>query len=201
MTWWVYIYMQALTCPVSYLCIHPHALYIQQEAWPGGESGPSGPPGKGTKNHIFLCGGIGEWMWKHLVGLTPTTPGFAEVTVAPKVHPKYGPRTVAGDFLSVSGPISSAWRISSHGASVGVNVSLPVGVRRATIKVPHSFVNDGNDYKPAAATVVTEGGAVVWDGKGLVGTHPGVTSATDVGDAVAFEVANGAFSFTSTAAG
>ena len=48
---------------------------------------------------IFLCGGIGEWMWKHLVGLKPAAPAFAEVVVAPKVHPKYGPSSVTGDFL------------------------------------------------------------------------------------------------------
>jgi hypothetical protein len=65
--------------------------------------------------------------------------------------------------------------------------------------VPCLFVGIPSN-KQAAASVVTEGGAVVWDGKGLVGTHPGVISATDVGDAVAFEVTNGVFVFTSTAA-
>ena len=140
-------------------------------------------------------------MWKHLVGLQPAAPGFAEVTVAPKVHPEYGPRSVAGDYLSASGPIRSAWHVSFNGTSVGVNVSLPVGVRRATISVPHPFVpvaGSASGHKPAAAAVVSEGGAVVWDGKGLIGSHPGVTSASDVGDAVAFEVVNGAFAFTST---
>jgi alpha-L-rhamnosidase len=37
------------------------------------------PGGGGTRNHIFLCGGIGHWMWKHLVGLDRTSPGFATV--------------------------------------------------------------------------------------------------------------------------
>ena len=130
------------------------------------------------------------------MGLKPTAPGFTEVTVAPKVHPDYGPRAVAGDFLSVSGPIRSAWRIGPNGTSVSLNVSLPVGVRRASVVVPCPFVGNPSDER----AVVTEGGAVLWDGKALVGTHPGVISAVAVGDAVAFEVTNGVFAFTSTAA-
>ena len=143
-----------------------------------------------------MCGGIGEWMWKYLVGLKLTAPAFAEVIVAPKIHPKYGPRSVTGDYLSASGAIRAAWNISSHGTSVSVNISLPVGVRRATVLVPHPFVHNGSDYTPAAAAVVTESNTVVWNGTRLVGQHPGVRSANDVGDAVAFEVANGAYSFT-----
>ena len=30
------------------------------------------PGGGGTRNHIFLCGGYGHWLWKHLVGLDRT---------------------------------------------------------------------------------------------------------------------------------
>ena len=59
-----------------------------------------------------------EWMWKHLVGLKPAAPAFAEVVVAPRVHPKYGPRPVTGDFLSTSGAISSAWGLGPHGTKV-----------------------------------------------------------------------------------
>ena len=39
------------------------------EAWPGATDGST------SRNHIFLCGGVGEWMWKELVGLAPTMPG------------------------------------------------------------------------------------------------------------------------------
>ena len=78
--------------------------------------------------------------------------------------PDYGPRAVAGDFLSVSGPIRSAWHIGPNGTSVSLNVSLPVGVRRASVSVPCPFVANPSDER----AVVTEGGAVVWDGKALV---------------------------------
>ena len=62
-------------------------------------------------NHIFLCGGIGHWMWKHLVGITPAAPGFARATIAPRIHDSVGPRSVGGRFLSPKGVISSSWAI------------------------------------------------------------------------------------------
>ena len=39
---------------------------------------------------------------------------------------------------------------------------------------------------------------VVWDGKAIVGSHPGLISATDGTEGVAFTTKNGAFVFEST---
>ena len=53
--------------------------FPQNEGKPGHGSGKSGvavPSNGGTLNHIFLCGGVAEWMWKHLIGLTATAPQF-----------------------------------------------------------------------------------------------------------------------------
>ena len=99
----------------------------------------SWPLGHGTRNHIFLCGGAGEWMWKHLVGITPTAPRFQEVAVAPKVHPVQGPASASGTYTSAAGPITSTWNVSKGGAAVALAVSLPVGVRQATVLVPKPF--------------------------------------------------------------
>jgi hypothetical protein len=162
--------------------------------------------GSGTMNHIFLCGGVGEWMWKHLVGLTPAKPQFAEVVIHPKVHPAEGPASVSGTFMSPRGAISSGWKLGGGGAgpgsSVELSLSLPIGVQRATVVVPKPFDKKigggaGNiSYAPAAGMVtITEGGVEVWDGIKLVGTHPGIAAATDVGDGVAFELSNGQFQF------
>ena len=70
-------------------------------------------PDQGTLNHVFLCGGIGHWMWKHLVGLVPSAPGFAQVTVAPKTDGNAGPRSVSGTFLSPRGAIYAAWALGN----------------------------------------------------------------------------------------
>merc|ERR1711871_637556 len=98
------------------------------EAFPNTNS-PTNP--SGTLNHIFLCGGIGHWMWKHLVGLTPAAPGFAEVGLAPRIHDSVGPRSVDGKFLSPKGMIKSSWKLSA--GTVSLSVSLPVGVSAASI--------------------------------------------------------------------
>jgi hypothetical protein len=53
----------------------------------------------------------------------------------------------------------------------------------------------GKSYAPVAIATVDVGDSQLWDGKQLVGTHPGIYSGTDVGDGVKFQVANGAFEF------
>lgn len=177
------------------------------ESWPLKEG-----HGSGTLNHIFLCGGIAEWMWKHLVGLTPTAPQFAEVALHPLVHPVEGPASVAGSFMSPRGLIASAWKLGASG--VELNVSLPIGVQRATVVVPKPFQHSGDtavsasggggsstrSYNPVVTATVSEGGVEVWDGEKLVGARAGISAAADVGDGIAFEVTNGVFAFVSAAA-
>jgi hypothetical protein len=271
----------------------------------------SWPIGHGTRNHIFLCGGVVEWMWKHLVGLTPAAPQFASVTVAPKVHPLLGPTSTSSTFASASGTIASSWRVEDGGKQIALNVSLPVGVQHATVVVPKPFVQvpapavtrctsdserqapvftlscgsalvastiasvdwaaygtptpptsaegcngwkvnatcnanqklvesvvtkacvgrtscsislgvgGNNSFGPdpcsevvktlavvatcsrgtsansTSTAIVTESGSVVWQDGKLVGTHPGLVSASDAGTGIAFEVTNGAFHFRS----
>ena len=94
----------------------------------------------GTQNHVFLCGGIGEWMWKHEVGLTSTAPAFAGVRVAPKVHNKFGPSSAAGTFYSPRGAIRSAWELTGDGHVVTLNVSLPIGAHLSTVTVVLSIL-------------------------------------------------------------
>ena len=147
-------------------------------------------------NHIFLCGGIGHWMWKHLVGLTPTSPGFATVSLNPLVHDSVGPRSVSGQFLSPKGIISSSWNITD--VNVGVvklSVSLPVGVQSATIVVPKPT----KQGVPSAAALVYLGGQNIWDGTKLVRQSVGILHARDGKEGVIFETTNGVFEFVSKA--
>jgi alpha-L-rhamnosidase len=162
------------------------------EAFPNSPfpSKQSEPAGIGTLNHIFLCGGLGHWMWKHLAGITPAAPGFAEVTIMPRIHDSVGPRAVRGEFLSPRGTIVSSWRVAADGVSL--NVSLPVGVQAATIVVPYPMV-DGK----AVAGVIKERGSVVWDGTAVVGKHAGIAGAVGHEDGVAFATSNGEFAFES----
>jgi hypothetical protein len=98
-------------------------------------------PGDTSKNHIFLCGGFGEWLWKHVIGLQHTSPGFATVRIAPRLDGYYGPSRADGRFRSTRGEISVAWERSdaSNGSSIGLQVGLPLGVAQASVLVPPPY--------------------------------------------------------------
>jgi alpha-L-rhamnosidase len=147
------------------------------------------PAGIGTLNHIFLCGGLGHWMWKNLAGIAPVAPGFAEVTVMPRIHDTVGPRAVRGEFLSPRGRIVSSWSVTEGG--VLLNVSLPVGVQAATIVVPFIMVEG-----TAVAGVIKEHGIIVWNGTAPVGKHAGIVRTARREDGVAFATSNGEYMFT-----
>lgn len=158
-----------------------------------------------------------QWMWKHLVGLTPAAPGFAEVSLIPRTHDSVGPKRVGGQFLSPRGVISSSWTLSA--GVVSLSVSLPVGVGAATIVVRSRSTafyqsccigirtkgseckqvpKPTTDGKPATAASIKLGGVLVWDGAKLVGKPAGILSAEDGIDGVTFKTENGAFDFEST---
>ena len=107
-------------------------------------------------------------------------PGFAEVRLSPRIHDRVGPRSVDGKFLSPKGAISSRWWLTGAGGggAVSLSVSLPVGVRAATIVVPKPTT----DGKPAAAASVKLGGTVIWDGAKLIGKPAGILGAEDQPD-------------------
>ena len=124
-------------------------------------------------------------MWKCLVGLTATSPGFRTVRIAPRLD-ALGPISLAAEFRSPVGAIRSSWAVSAAG--VTLSVALPVGVGSATIIVPKPTV-------PAKVTVVRLGGTVVWDGAKLVCKPSGITGATDMVEGVLFEATNGVYAF------
>eukprot|EP01047_Picozoa_sp_COSAG01_P022440 COSAG01_NODE_1331_length_10699_cov_28.574717_4_plen_482_part_00 len=150
---------------------------------------------------IFLCGGIGEWMWKHEVGLTFASPAFATVHIAPKINSKFGPTSASATFISPRGEIRSSWLLhKATGAStISLNVSLPIGVGRAMVLVPKPFDGEG---QPVARSIVTLNGRMVWNGKNLVvtdGTNvTGILSASNEPASVRFDVVNGVFAFEAT---
>jgi alpha-L-rhamnosidase len=120
------------------------------ESWSGVEDGshpgsPQGPPlwgGGGpnnpTHNHIFLCGGLGEWQYRSLGGIAPASAGYANVSIAPQISRTLGPSSVAASVQTVRGLVASNWtRLDGDGSScfVELSVSVPVGMR-AMIALP-----------------------------------------------------------------
>ena len=126
------------------------------ENW-SGVCDPSHPPAGGdfnppTHNHIFLCGGVAEWQYKHIGGIQPTSPGYATVSIAPSISKTTGPSDVAMALETVRGLIVSNWTRAplEERCFVELSVSVPVGVL-AKVAVPllghngdHLFLETGD---------------------------------------------------------
>ena len=170
--------------------------------WPGrpGKYISENPP---THNHIFLCGGVGEWMHRSLGGIAPASPGYATVSIAPQISKTEGPSAVNASVATVRGLIKSSWvRGSARGPGAAValelKVSVPVGCR-AIVAVPLL----GAD--PSHVRVQEVGGsgvATLWAARDGDADHPAwllsdarsVTAASG-GSAVQLEVAAGEYHF------
>jgi alpha-L-rhamnosidase len=143
------------------------------ENW-SGLADPSHPP-EPTHNHIFLCGGLGEWLHRSLGGIAPVGDGYANVTISPKVSHSIGPTSANASVLTVRGRIDSSWIRVDAGAqparkaagilsappAVGarLRVRVPVGVR-ALVRLPLL------GYDAESVTVewvdAEEGGRPIW---------------------------------------
>lgn len=109
-------------------------------------------PGMNSFNH-WAIGAVGEWMWRHVVGIQPdeARPGFGHFVVRPR--PGGGLRWARGAYESIRGRIESGWAIEDGTFSLAVTV--PVNTS-ATVYVPAS--------DPAA---VREGGQPVGQAEGV----------------------------------
>ena len=159
-SWGYWIGQGATTCWESW-------TGVQDGSHPGNGNNAINPP---THNHIFLCGGVGEWMYRSLGGIAPATPGYGVVTIAPQVSQTEGPSAVNASVSTIRGVVESRWirhphslcRLSAEqrGALVGtvfeLHVHVPVGSRaKVTVPLLHS--------DPASATLL-ETDALLWSG-------------------------------------
>lgn len=63
------------------------------ENW-SGRADPTHPPAP-THNHIFLCGGVGEWLYTTVAGISPGGRGYSTVRIAPQISKTEGTPTAA----------------------------------------------------------------------------------------------------------
>lgn len=89
-------------------------------------------PGMNSFNH-WAFGAVGEWMWRHIVGINPDDrqPGFKHFVVHPR--PGGGLTWARGRYQSIRGTIESAWHIQD--GLFTLNVTVPVGTT-ATVYLP-----------------------------------------------------------------
>ena len=142
------------------------------ESWGTGDS----------HNHIFLCGGVSEWIWAHLVGITPLSRGFGHVLVHPKVDCKLGPSDAQASLRTPHGTLRVNWQRAS--GKTTLNVTLPLGTT-GTVVVPKPCSSSGGER--VDDFTLSESGQLV---------SIGLASARGTGaDGVRVEVASGSYSF------
>jgi alpha-L-rhamnosidase len=130
--------------------------------------------GMNSFNH-WAFGAVGEWLWRHLLGLNPDDahPGWKHVLIAPR--PGGGVTWAQGEYQSIRGRIASEWRL--EGTQFRLRLALPPNTT-ATLLLP-----------TIQAEAVRESGQPALSAQGVrfLGTAPG---------AARFELASGLYDFT-----
>jgi alpha-L-rhamnosidase len=107
---------------------------------------PQQQGGQATHNHIFLCGGVGEWQYEYLAGIVPSSPGYATVRIKPLVSKTHGPSSVSAAVTTVRGVVASNWTRNGaihdtdslqEGVQLLVlHVTIPAAVQSAEVHIP-----------------------------------------------------------------
>lgn len=148
------------------------------ENW-SGHSDPMHPP-QPTHNHIFLCGGVGEWMYTHLSGMSlPATPGYTSVVVSPRISFSNGPGKSLMTLVTPYGTVSSNWtRVlpQSPGFQYGADISATFPKPGALefhlgMLVPEEGYNQNYDRN----IILKEGGKLIWENGKYISGVPGIT--------------------------
>lgn len=87
------------------------------------ESGHISSTGMNSLNH-YSYGAILEWMYRHLAGLQPATPGFAAVRLEPK--PIWKLRELSCNYRSAAGEWAVAWKCVDVN-TLSLAVTVPFG--------------------------------------------------------------------------
>ena len=149
-----------------------------------GYKDPSHPPTP-THNHIFLCGGLGEWLYRSVAGAEPAGPGWSKVRFRPDLAPN-GPSTGAATLTTVRGPVAVSWRRYVDGG-ISINTTTAAGVSDCVLELP---------VGAHAGAELRESGQLVWSAKaGFVKGVPGVRSASLADKTLAVSTGPGRFAF------
>jgi alpha-L-rhamnosidase len=82
-----------------------------------------------------MFGAVGEWMFRHIAGISPDAahPGYQHMTVHPK--PGGGLTWAKARYESIRGPVETAWKIEGH--RFRLEVTVPANCT-ATVCLPAS---------------------------------------------------------------
>jgi len=94
--------------------------------------------GMNSFNH-YAMGSVGEWVWRHIAGISPDAdrPAYKQVVI----HPRPGPglNWARATYDSIHGPITTDWRLD--GNTFRLKTTIPPNTT-ATVHVPARNVSD-----------------------------------------------------------
>ncbi|MEO5912553.1 MAG: family 78 glycoside hydrolase catalytic domain [Pelobium sp.] len=112
-----------------------------------------------TRSHNHdMYGGIFEWFFRSLGGISLVKPGFEEISLKPEFP--VGLENVSTSTGSMRGPIRSSW--TNKNGKVIWKVTIPVN-STASVYIPYS-----------ADRMITEGGKRIWENGSASGSVPGL---------------------------
>jgi alpha-L-rhamnosidase len=131
--------------------------------------------GMETHDHAMFAG-VNASLYTRLAGITPASPGYATIDIAPQVPP--GLAHAAASLDTVRGTVSSSWTQTAH--TLDLEVRVPANAT-ATVHVP---VRAGQIVTTAAAGTGTPGVYTVGSGTWTLTVQPGVEAPETVGGTV-----------------
>ena len=122
------------------------------------------------------CGGLGEWLYRSVGGISPLAHGYQRVLIFPDVLPASssgapGPSAANTSIVTQRGKITVEWKRRNDGTGIELTVSLPAGVESGTVLFRSS--------DPALVTLEDlDTGALLWSQRtGLVRERDGGSAA------------------------
>lgn len=98
-------------------------------------NGDTAEPLMNSGNHVMLLGDLLPWLFEDVAGITPSAPGFAEVTF----RPRFLFERLSFSHQSIRGKISSAWEIID--GKIYWSIEVPANVS-AVIELPETLASN-----------------------------------------------------------
>jgi hypothetical protein len=161
-----------------------------------GQPSRSHPPTP-THNHIFLCGGAGEWMYRSVLGVAPTQHGWKTMAIHPQLSAT-GPTVTNGSVHTIRGKVEVAWVAAARGSGGSTAAAgAPAGLARLDITIPAgSTATVAIPVANSTRVTISEGGAAVWAGGTFHRGVAGISAGEAQGESgVTLQVSSGSYKF------
>jgi alpha-L-rhamnosidase len=155
------------------------------ERWDGWVAGRGfQDPGMNSFNH-YSFGSVCEWFYRVVLGINwdEAQPGYKHFFVKPQ--PGGTLTSAQGSYGSISGMISSSWKVETNGV-FDLNITVP-GNTTAEISIPKRNYNSN--------WVVRESGTLCWSNGAYVNGVSGISAGTADSNFVTFSAGSGIYSF------